>query len=270
MKALNLFIPISPKLVVQTAKKRGWLINESQIGSFREDFSSVGDELTSFAVADGVTQAVKRSNEYPIPSGAGAVAEVFCKAATKYFEENEERFNEDEIAKVFSSANNEIKEYNARQDRVKATPANWEHDLYCCAAAFAAIKGDKVFWGTMADCRVALFDASGKLKFISADGKLTGYGVLNGEEGALNYLQCGTLPIEKGDLLLVFSDGFAPYVGQEDFIKLCLSTPEWSDLDSEIRLYVHNFIKENKSKGDSYKFLYDNASEMSLIVVLNS
>lgn len=51
------------------------------------------------------------------------------------------------------------------------------------------------------------------------DGKCVSYGAITGESEALNFIKSGSKKIEKGDLVLLYSDGFSNFLHEEDFIN---------------------------------------------------
>jgi len=66
------------------------------------------------------------------------------------------------------------------------------------------------------------------------------YGALTGEESALLYLKAGILKKEKGDIIILYSDGFYPFL-KEKFFEVILTKDK-----SKIDLYIENKIKQNK------------------------
>lgn len=60
-----------------------------------------------------------------------------------------------------------------------------------------------------------------KIKMI--DGRLVSYGVLNGEQGAEDFINVGKLELECGDIVLLYSDGFEGAVYNIDFMKYLIA-----------------------------------------------
>lgn len=304
MKTFQIYLPADPRLAEMVAEKRSWdWDTKRDYNDFKEDYLLESNNHPIFTVGDGVTLSISPGQKYPLPSGAGEVAKIFCKESISQAEKNYSSFGKGDILKIFKKANTVVGEYNKKQGRIKKRINYWDVDYFSATGAFALVKEDKFYWGSICDSQIAHFDKSGKLKFISDDGwsyfnehkpenwgkmeikektvymhkimrnnvnknKLTGYGVINGENNALKYVNSGSLDIHTGDFFLVFTDGFAPYMKEKFFIDLFRKWP--NNFKKELETKINEFIKKNepKNKKELYKFLYNYSSERSLIAIL--
>ncbi len=231
----------------------------------QEDFSarsSLGDIV---AVADGVTLEKNAEGNYPQDSGAAHAARLFCIAAVRAAETAYASFGEENLLGVFRAGNAAVGEYNRTQGRAQDTLDYLGRDFFSATAAFAFCKDRRLYWFSLCDSYVAVFDAS-RLKFLSpepwdamkpvwkalsaTDGTERralirkeyrnggrpkgGYGVATGEAGAEQYLNCGSQALEAGDVVVACTDGFEPYLHLPDFFRL-LAAPGTQDL---VRAYT--------------------------------
>ncbi|MFA5185130.1 MAG: hypothetical protein WC551_01455 [Patescibacteria group bacterium] len=217
---------------------------------------AVGDGITRDPSYDGDFK--KRSLEkiladYPNPSGARCAADIFCET---FVEAGDDCADPTEIKERFIKANGRIARLNRKSLKKVDYLVN---DFYGCAAAGAVISEEKLCWGVIADCGVIIYSKTGKLKFQSPnsmttferftaegkikfkwetqegrrlvrsqyrnnasqmiDGTCASYGALTGEKTAETFMLCGMENIVKGDLILVYSDGFEPTLKHPDFFK---------------------------------------------------
>ncbi|MEK6825717.1 MAG: hypothetical protein AABY00_02940 [Nanoarchaeota archaeon] len=190
--------------------------------------------LPAFDDKEAIKKAVKN---YPHPSPARLAAEMFCKVFVK----EAKNFNKlQSLSTLFEKANSEIAKLN-KELRVDYL----ENDFGACVGAGAIIENNTLYWGFLTDCGIAIFDSEGNKKFQTLDegpSKLidreaeerktswrdptwrayarkqyrnnplekNAYGAFTGESNALHYLRTGTLKLEKGDFVVVYSDGMLP------------------------------------------------------------
>lgn len=238
-----------------------------------EDRLLISDKYPIYAVADGVTLALKDKEYYPDPSPVAEVAEIFCKTAV---EESEQIYNDltsDGILKVFKEANTKLGEYNKKH--AHKSP---DQDLFHTTASLAVVKENRVYWGNVGDSEINLFSRDKRRLFqtprmqkgytnhpperekmavhekmkldralgrnkISQDGYLLGYGVLTGESAALNYVDYGAVAYAKENLLFVITDGFTPYLELPKFINLFLEWPK--DIEKVVRGFTQEMANKN-------------------------
>jgi len=302
MKITKIYQPPSIRLKKMVAKKRGWQMT-SDFRRLREDRFLQSRKFPIFAVADGVLMVVKPGEKYPVPSGAGEVAKIFCNSAVEQAEKIFEGFQNEDIRDVFAKANSKIERYNSRCGRTKKTINFFDFDYFCATAAFALIKNSELYWGSVGDSRVALADKNGKIKFASRDqvepieklaarkishpkpqekkyfqqkyyrnklgpkGELIGYGVIDGEKEALRYVEYGKAKIQKGEQLFIYTNGFTPYFKLPEFKKLFLKWP--ADIEERVSNFAREYVAKSlpRDPNDQYRFLYKYESEKSLIAV---
>lgn len=294
MKYIQFHKSVSERLIQEVLQRRGWVLNKPYtVDLTNEDAFLVSSRYSIFSVADGVPLAVHPGSEYPLPSGVQEVAKIFCEESIKNAEQLYDEMSSDKMRDIFIRANKEVRKYNSEKDRIAETINYWDHDYYCATAALAVLKERKLFWGNICDSGVAVFDEKGKKKFMTDDGwsffnknrpsdweklplfertiiknrdfrnkvinnQRSGYGVANGEESALAYLDFGSKDLEKGDIVFVYTDGFFPYLGKRDFINLFL---EWPD---DLRAHTE---KQTSFEYSDYARMYEWNSEGSLIAV---
>lgn len=239
-----------------------------------EDFYSIDKTSGVIAVADGVTRDWdellrdnKKSN-YPNPSPAGIASKLFCKIFQLHLKKCK-NVSEKTIKEAFEKANKEIAKWNSNNIPNVDYVMN---DFAGCVASGVVKREGLVYFGYLTDCGVAIVDKGGKLKFrtedegpnkhdkyIWRDDRLRGrewtnptirriirseyrnnssnkhsFGVLTGEKSAMDYIRVGKQKIQKGDYLLVYSDGV------ENII--------FSD-GGEINLKVRNLLTAGDLKG---------------------
>lgn len=175
-------------------------------------------------------------------------ADLFCREFIKAVEQG------DLVKEAFIKINEAIdllnKKYVPRVDYLA-------NDYYACVAAGGKIEDGFLYWGSITDCRLIVFDQMGQIKLHAPDGmesfleyskqdpeewsdpqrrrlvrsqyrnnprqvangKCVSYGALTGEKEAEYFMQFGQEKLDKGDLIVFYSDGFEGLVGEEDFFK---------------------------------------------------
>jgi len=263
-----------------TTKQHYFLKNHPQ-----EDFFLLSKKYPIFAVADGVTLNLS-SKDYPAESGAFEVAKIFCQTVVLEAEKRYENFKEKDLKEIFELGNTAVWKYNVSQGRTQKTINYYNKDLFSATASFAVIKNKKVFWFSLCDSSVSVFNNKGKEVFTSPDGwahfpknwknganerekivemhkdyrnavdsagKLLGYGVIDGEESAELYLTSGTLKIKQGDLFFLYTDGFENYFKLKKFIDIFKQWP--SALAFELSTLVADRSKKYPKKYSEEKTL---------------
>jgi hypothetical protein len=259
----------------------------------QEDYFSVSKKYPIFVVADGVTLNLNNNEDYPEKSGAGDVAKIFCEtvisAAENKYEDFEEESASRRIKEIFEAGNKAVAEYNNSQVLTKDKINYWDKDLFSATTSFLLIKDKKMYWFSLCDSGVKLFDSKGKQSFFSPgcwdicrkflpenwtsmkekekiimlhrdfrnkigeDGRLIGYGVVTGEESAALYFNAGTIDLKKGDLVFVYTDGFENYFDLKEFINIFKLWP--NNLEIKLGAFVFKKSKEEPAKYGSEKTL---------------
>ena len=244
----------------------------------QEDYFTISKKYPIFVVADGVSINYDNEKEYPKRSGAGEVAKIFCETVMAEAEKRYEEFSEADLQEIFKLGNKAVLEYNISQGRTEKTINYFDVDLFSATTSFLLVKGDKAFWWSLCDAGVLLCDKDGIQKFQSPDGwinfpknwkedrgdkekiilrhkdyrnkvqagKLIGYGVVDGEESAIAYLNTGVVDLSEGDLVFVYTDGFENYFGNNDFINIFTAWP--ADLKNKLENFIAKKTAEDQSK----------------------
>lgn len=206
--------------------------------------------------------------KYPRPSGASEAAKIVCKTFAASNASLYERLK---------ACNEKIKEYN---DKEIPECDYLQNDYYASVASCMEIKEDILQYAYICDCGVIVYDHEGKIKMQTVDdkarysdqyidhigipwnlpearvlvrkefrnqpekrinGECVSYGALTGEESALPFIRTGSLKLQKGDFVLLYSDGFAAYLKEKEFIKNLLHF-EKEKMDA----YIEKMAQENK------------------------
>lgn len=226
-----------------------------------EDFYLISEKLPIFVLADGVTQSHFRFGKYKggyaFPAGAKTAAQIFCYIVLEFFEgklkSKNEKF-ENLIEKSFDLANKRIKELNIAEGIDKKMDF-LEYDWFDTVGIAGFIVKDKLFYGFVGDCGLAIYDKNNRLKFQTKDmvvpaikkarknfknfGKFSlrqkalimhrdfrnrldgkGYGSFTGEEEVKKYYKIGHKKLKPKDLTVFYSDGFLNYLKFTEFIEI--------------------------------------------------
>lgn len=134
-----------------------------------------------------------------------------------------------------------------------------QNDYYGAVASCIQINENILDYAYICDCGVIVYDALGAIKFQTVDdkekysdpyinqigipwnlpearvtvrrdyrnnldnikdGKCISYGALTGEESAISFIKFGQIELSDGDFIAVYSDGFTPFLKDEQFIEL--------------------------------------------------
>lgn len=218
--------------------------------------------------------------KYPRPSGATLAAKEICNTFSKTSGSLKNRLIE---------CNKSVKKLN---DKYIVECDYLENDYYSSVASCVHIENDILNYAYICDCGVIVYDKFGNIKFQTKndkeidsdpyaivlpwnlketrvhirktyrnnlntvkDGKCISFGVLTGEESAIHFIKEGQIKLSKGDLVLVYSDGFSKFLHDQDFISQIINFEKEK---------FENYIS-SKSLEDAKKY----GVEKSLIVFKN-
>ena len=244
---------------------------------------------TEAIVADGITRdpiGVDDLSKYPIkemlmryprPSGAELAAKEACDSFSKTTGTLYDRL---------VLANDAIKSLN---DKYIKECNYLDNDYYGTVAACIRIDGNNLEYAYICDCGVIIYDSEGNIKFKTeddkeicsdpyinmigipwhlsearvkvrseyrnnpnniVDGKCVSYGALTGEETAVNFIKAGSVELQDGDTVILYTDGFSYYLTDKEFINSIINF----DKDS-FENYVNNKSREDYEKYGKEKTL---------------
>ena len=216
---------------------------------------------------------------YPRPSGAELAAKKVCESFSK---------SRGLLVDRLIEANRKVRILNEKN----ISKCDYlENDYYGAVASCVSIEDNILNYAYICDCGVIIYDKNGNIKFKTEndkelysdsyinkigiswnlpeariivrskyrnnlkniiDGKCVSYGALTGEEDASHFIRSGCFYLDKGDIVLVYSDGLSNYLNDGEFINQLLYFKKEK---------FEDFI-EKKSKEDYEKF----GKEKSLIM----
>ncbi len=199
-----------------------------------EDAVLVDKCKNTYAVADGVTRDRTRNGTYPSPSPAEEAAQVVVDSIHRAIEMGLS------VPQALTLANRDVRRLNERLGFWSSTDF-LSRDLAGAVAAAAMVRGSTVDYALVGDCGLAIVDEKGCLvsetrdrvaearSSFPADGEVEDrkvairsryrnrptadhptYGVLTGEDAAVEYMVCGQWRLGESDTLVLFTDGFRP------------------------------------------------------------
>jgi hypothetical protein len=239
-----------------------------------EDAFKYDAKLGVFAVADGVGlwKGIEYEGRYPRNSGSKKIAQAFCSDFVRHYKNNPNS----NLLSAFRAGNAAAGRVNV--GRSKYDVFRKHKGLFAATAAMAVIKNKELTWAHVCDAGVAVVGKDGKLKMkkdscqnhfpmprdikkyddttwtlffrtiarnaVSPTGESNGYGVITGEEEVEGYIEKGAYRLLPGDSVVLFSDGFAPYLELPTFRKLIVE----SNLEKDFRIGAEKIIKQKTEK----------------------
>ena len=216
--------------------------------------------------------------KYPRPSGAELAAKEIVTTFSKSSGSLKERL---------IKCNNSVKKLN---DKYIKKCDYLQNDYYGAVASCVSIKNDILYYAYICDCGVIVYNELGEVRFQTrtpsvqmlslipigipwnlpesrviirrdyrnnldniVNGKCVSYGALTGEKQAEKFIRIGSLSLNKGDIIVVYSDGFMNFLHNNSFIKHILNFNK-----DEFEQYV-----EKKSNTD-----YDKYGKEKTIILL--
>lgn len=228
--------------------------------SIKDNIFCVADGITrdpSSPLDFGSLSMEELLKNYPDPSPARMAADLFCQSFTEFLAGKKK--SQASLKDGFIFANQRIRELN---DRMNPSPDYLVNDYYACVASVCVINDEKLHWGYVGDCGLIVFDEKRNAKFQTPDGlenflaymanhsgywhdserrklirsqfrnnpeqiiggKCVSYGALTGEKRAESFFQFGTYKLSSGDLVVVYSDGFAKTIDAPGFYEKIISS----------------------------------------------
>ena len=190
-----------------------------------------------------------------------------------------------QIIKSFDSANVKIKKLNEKHGIQKRMDYK-EHDWFDTVGIVAAVFKNELHYGFVGDCGLIIFDKDNNKKFQTKDmvrpavkrfneiypdwKKLDplkrqfiirkdfrnnpnkkGYGSFTGQTGVEHYYAIGKKKLNKGDVAVLYSDGFFELLKDRDFIKILRKQNK-----KQLNAFVMQKAKTNPHKyGDDRTFV---------------
>ena len=210
-------------------------------GKPNEDFLLVSSGFGTqvYAVADGVSRFEKVDKG----RSALAAAQIFCTHVT------EELKSQKNIEQAFCIANECVRTLNIEYGITPETVDYLDNDYVSCVGVvgmFLDNFANVFFYGAIGDCGIIVFNADRLTVELVEDAQLAHleqirddwgfkdiderrvfwrkefrnkpasrfmtYGTLTGEADAIAYLNTGCVRVEKGDTIVLFSDGMSPFI----------------------------------------------------------
>jgi len=206
---------------------------------------------------------------YPRPSPAKLAADIFTRNFIKLANASEQN-----IKNAFVRVNQRIKTWNNSNMK---NPDYLTRDFAGCVASGAIVSGDNYFYGFICDCGVVVFNKDGKIKFITEsedphrldkyiwqDPQVKGktwsdpdvrarirshfrnnpnnphsFGVLTGEEVAMNYVRTGSGKLSSGDIIMVYTDDARPILTSKKFAEK-IKARDQAEIENLMQAKVNN------------------------------
>lgn len=203
--------------------------NSKSIDKPNEDYCLCDDKAGIYLLVDGVSRD-KINGVYPNPSPALDVSKKFVKSVYEYIltrvDDNTDIINE--LHNAIKYGNDEIKKYNCKKQ--------WINNFFPgTVGIITIIRRYKLFIAYIGDCYGLIVNtdkciftkcqteniAKHKEEFTAYEirNKICNnkshpysYGVLNGDNRALDFVNYEVIDLKKGDKILICSDGFSDVV----------------------------------------------------------
>lgn len=200
--------------------------NNKNINKPNEDYHLCDNKNGIYLLVDGVSRD-KINGIYPNPSPAFDVSKLFVEFVYKFLTEN--LYTNKDIQSLLYNAmevgNAEIQKYNNKR--------NWEDNfLPGTVGIIVVIQNRKIFFAYIGDCYGVIINktkhiftkcqtekiAEHKKEFSAREIRNTicnnklhpySYGVLNGDERAIDFVHCCSMNIQRKDKIILCSDGFS-------------------------------------------------------------
>ncbi len=204
-------------------------VANTSVGKPNEDFYLVDEDNHIYIVADGVTRD-RINGQYPNPSPARAVSQLFVNVVHQYLKQNSHHEPIDCLQQSIASANATIADHN--RPYTEFAPST--------VAIVSMIVDEHFYYAHIGDCSVYLLNSSAK-QLTTPQTKLIeehandfskaqirdeisnnlqhpyAYGIINGEENALKFVEYHQFKLKAGIRILLASDGLDILIDKSQF-----------------------------------------------------
>lgn len=248
----------------------------SPTGKPSEDTFFTEETKSIFAVADGVTRRGYEGS-YPNPSPARLAAQKIIDSFAELIPIMSQK-SEESFKKVWTESNLRLQQLNKELGLWEKVDY-WGNDFAGAVASCLIVEQQSFFYGFIGDCGVAQISRTGDLvwhtpnevahiePYVLPDeaAKHTDkllewrkeyrnnptanhptYGVLTGEDEAVEYIRIGKREFSSKETLVVYSDGIEPFLYHDpDFRKLIIQGKK-----DQLQEYVHNRSSPENNKDE--------------------
>lgn len=212
------------------------------------------DEFVDIVLLDGVSRD-RENGVYPNPSPATIITELFADNCINVMKnENIDNWSLDILKRIIETSNEQMKGYNVQHNL--GFPAG------CVGIILRVIRG-KIYYAYIGDC-TGVFLTNEEVKYftfkqteevVKHKKELTtkqiryeicnninhpyGYGVWDGNPGAMDFVKYGEFDYKDGDVLLLFTDG-------AEEALYCQEYEAWKSTEIDRLIYIKE-QEENKA-----------------------
>lgn len=218
-------------------------------------------------------------------SGPKKISDIFCQKALLFLENQHPHITPEIIQKAFQEGNIEVAKANQKLLKIKPNQPNYGADAFATVAAITCLVNDQLIYGFLTDCGVAVVGKNTRLKFLTPEiwsrikypsdkrlqnilrkakgnyrhyrnlirnnpkfiiqGKFYSHGAINGQSGAIKYVEVGQKKLGQGDTVVIFTDGFRHYFKHKNFLKI-LSQDNLDDFQKKLDFLGFEFLEQGK------------------------
>lgn len=241
-------------------------------------------------------------------SGPYKIAKLFCENIVDKLEQYHPEISKEKLQKAYKEVNQEIRSKNEKLLQLDSSHPDFSWKAFSATTAVGIIIENKLLYGFVHDCLVSVIgsdnsvqlktvpardrngkpDEPAKLKrekektankkefrkkirnnpeFINGDFAYS-HRVINGQPGALAYLETGAVDLEDSDTIAICSDGFEPYFELSEFREILIETTGQEKLFEKLSNLTTNLLQENITV-DDYSVIKKYGSERTLVLIKN-
>ncbi|MFB6226663.1 MAG: protein phosphatase 2C domain-containing protein [Candidatus Paceibacteria bacterium] len=239
-------------------------------------------------------------------SGPYKISKLFCNKIVDILEGDYPDIDKNVLKQAYKTANKKVRKKNEELLEIDASHKDYPWRSYSATTAVAVKLEDRLIYGVLHDCGVSILNTQGELKmqttplrdrkdkpeppeeivkkkeginnkkefrnkirnnpeFIRGNYAYS-HGVLNGQQGALSYLQLNEIELESEDKIAVYSDGFEPYFNLDKFRELLVQADDKKKFKRQLDQLITSLLKENITV-DDYSVISEYGSEKTLVLV---